>query len=155
MFEILGPKQDICNLRKLPPVIRWSPIREQEFIENLNYDSFNNICTKTEKLIASEKADNSTSEVDDVVSDFNKLLKGATTQDNRFESKLHNKQKRRKIKKTWVDKDCDAKYRHIKALCKTLGRNPWDSSLRLKIFTERKNFNKLVRKNIGSIKIKY
>ncbi|CAC5396211.1 unnamed protein product [Mytilus coruscus] len=58
--------KDKCNLRKLPPVIRWSPIREQKIIENLNYDSFNNICTKTEKLIASENADNSTSEVDDV-----------------------------------------------------------------------------------------
>lgn len=52
--NILGPKQDKRNLRKLPPVIKWSPIREQKFIENLNYDSFNNICTKTEKLIASE-----------------------------------------------------------------------------------------------------
>ncbi|CAC5392142.1 unnamed protein product [Mytilus coruscus] len=100
--------------------------------------SFNNTCTKTEKLIASENADKSTSEVDDVVSDFNKLLKGAATLDNRFESKLHNKQKRRKIKNPWVDKDCVAKYRHIKALCRTLGRNPWDSSLRLNNFTEKK-----------------
>ena len=77
----------------MPPVIRWSPIREQKFIQNSNYDSFNNICTKTEKLIANEHADNSTSEVNDLVSDFDKLLKGAATLKNNFESKLNYKQK--------------------------------------------------------------
>ena len=60
---------------------------------------------------------------------------------------LHHQKKKRKHNKVWHDDECKIKLRHLKRLGRILTKSPWNKNLRLKVLYEKKQYNKILRKN--------
>jgi hypothetical protein len=54
------------------------------------------------------------------------------------------------IKKSSYDSECEVKYQSIKKLGRSLCDEPWNSTLRMHVLSNKKEFNRLLRKNIDN-----
>ena len=112
---------------------------------NLLYYKQNNhtnhfLCNKIDKLSATKNDSHIILEksIDDIVKEVSSVLYNAACLGDKDKRISKNKKAKRKIKKPYYDKECENKYRILKAKSRQLCNEPWNKTLCLKVLQNKK-----------------
>ena len=147
-----------CKLRPKPFRVKWTKLAEEMFLSNLNNSNTEEIFKKVSYLKEKVKtlnflennSLNTSSYINELVQNFSGLIKNASI-GTCTSSNANFKKKKKKPNKSWHDNECNIKLRHIKSLGRTLSKSPWNTYLRQKVYYEKKQYNKLIRKKYKNV----
>jgi hypothetical protein len=139
------------ELRILLKILQCSRAREDNFVNNMKNFDFKNILSELDEIdkLSATKNDSHIileKSIDDIVKEVSSVLYNAACLGDRDKRISKNKKAKRKIKKPYYDKECENKYRILKAKSRQLCNEPWNKTLCLKVLQNKKELNKLVRK---------
>ena len=127
-------------LRKAPHNLKWGERQKVNFEANISK------VDKTILNISNNSQLSASEQIDLMVEHMSSTLHGATSVDQKSNLAFKKKNKKRKPKKKWYDADSDFKYRNLKQLSRKLASDPFNRTLRSKVYFERKEYNRLIRK---------
>jgi len=132
----------ISNAKPLPKQYKWNDKSAQKFLSSLGQSHFVDrlrlLCSNVPNNI------NSTSEIDDYVSEFGSILREAG--DQSLCLKRVRKRPRKRQNKKWFDKTCMEMKREVKNIASLLEKNPSNPDIRGRFFKSKKEYKKLLKK---------
>ena len=128
--------------------LKWDASKELLFKANIQNIEFDNISKEIKEVLDLGKVNpkDLNCNIDKYIDSLSTSLYNAAFVSNRKNVSMRKGKRSRKKKKPWIDSECENNYKNIKNLSRSLRNNPWDNHLRLKVYSEKKKFNKLCRK---------
>ena len=139
-------------LRKAPSNCKWDDSRKAKFetnISNVNKQIFLNNLLKFSNDAHFSIGDR----VEHMLECFSSTLHEAAEIHSR-NSHPRKLIKKRKRKKKWYDDNCDSEYRHLKHLSRHLACDPFNTCLRSRLYSGRREYYRLIRKKHRTFKAK-